>query len=165
MKRLTPATIILAPLAVIGSAAAIHAYATDTDAKPPAAPVERVVVADPAAPAAAPTPAMPAAAPARAKSARRAVTRTRRRVVTRYAMPTNATLAAQDCREESFDDRVEFELTYGRGSSAIRRCARFELARARAECRADAIEDPFDHRSEYGSGRSSLTLCVRDSLT
>jgi hypothetical protein len=156
MKRLTPATIVLAPLAVIGSAAAIHAYATDTDAKPPAAPVERVVISEPAA---------PAAAPAAAKPALRASTRTPRRVVTRYTIPTNATLAAQDCREESFDDRVEFELTYGSGNTAIRRCARFELARARAKCRADAIEDAFDHRSEYGTGRSSLTLCVRDSLT
>jgi hypothetical protein len=155
MKRPTPATLVLALLAVIGSAAAIHAYATDTDAKPPSAPVERVVVSEPATPAATPVAAKPA----------RAATRTRRRAVARYTIPTNKTLAAQDCREESFDDRVEFELTYGRGGAAIRRCARFELARARAECRADAIEDPFDHRSEYGTGRSSLTLCVRDSLT
>jgi hypothetical protein len=179
MKRWTPATIVLAPLAVIGSAAAIHAHATDTDSKPPASPGERVVVAEPAAPAtpaAAPVtsaaspatsaaPATPAAARAVVEKPRPARTRAPRRSVTGFAMPTNATLAAHDCREESFDDRVEFELTYGRGTSAIRRCARFELARARAECRADAIEDPFDHRSEYGAGRLALTLCVRDSLT
>jgi len=162
MKRLTPATILLALLATIGSAAAIHAYATDTDAKPAPAPVERVVVSEPL------QTETKAAAPVADKPVRRASTPTQRRAVTRYtryAFPSNAALAAQDCREESFDDPVEFDLKYGRGSAAIRRCGRFELARARAECRADAIEDPFDHRSEYGTGRSSLTLCVRDQLT
>jgi hypothetical protein len=91
--------------------------------------------------------------------------RSRRRPVRRHALPTNATLAALECREDSFDDAAEFGFRYGQGASAIRRCTRVELAKARAECRADALEDPLDHRGEYGTGRSALTRCVRDSLT
>jgi hypothetical protein len=154
MKRWTPATMVLAPLAVVSTAAAIHAYASDTDAKPAPRPVERVVVTEPATPA--PTPQA---------RVRRAPTRTARRAVKRYAVPTNAALAAQDCREESFEDGPEFELRFGRGAAAIRRCTRVELGKARAECRADALDDPLEHRSEYGTGPAALTRCVRDSLT
>jgi hypothetical protein len=139
MKRRTPATMVLAPLAVISSAAAIHAYATDSDAAPAAPPVRQVVLAPPAT----------EVAPAPARHGRRA----HRRPVARHATPTNATLAAVECREESFDDAAEFQLRFGHAASAIRRCTRVELAAARAECRADALEDPLEHRGEYGTAR------------
>ena len=80
-------------------------------------------------------------------------------------LSSNRALAAQDCREESFDDAAEFRFTYGSGQAAIRRCARFELSKARAECRADQLEDPYDYRAEHGTGSQGLARCVRDSLT
>jgi hypothetical protein len=169
VKRPSSATILFAVLAVIGAAVAVQARSGDTDAGPAAVPAARIAPAAAPAPTATQGPAAqpPAAHPASQAATRpvRHVRRAPRRPALRFSLPSNRALAAQDCREESFDDAAEFRFAYGTGQAAIRRCARVELSKARADCRADEVEDPFDYRAEHGAGAAGLTRCVRDSLT
>ena len=161
MKRPSPATILLTVLAVIAAVIAVQAKSSDTEAQPPRAAVAPVVAAPPAVHTTAAQPAVSRPA----ERIRGTRTRVHRRTAGAFSLPSNRALAAQDCREESFDDAAEFRFTYGRGEVAIRRCARFELSKARAECRADRLEDPYDYRAEHGAGAQGLARCVRDSLT
>jgi hypothetical protein len=168
MKRPSPATLMFAVLALICAAFALQAKSSDSDATPAAAaaPVERVVAAEPAvAPAAAPAQQATTQPTSTAQRTAKARTRKHRRPAARFALPSNRALAVRECRDESFDDDAEFRFTFGQGQAAIQRCARAELAKQRADCRAEAVEDPFDYRAEYGSGRQGLTRCVRDALT
>jgi hypothetical protein len=160
-------TILFAVLAVIAAVIAIQAKSDDSKAQPAAVPAPAPAATTPAATAPPAATAQPAhrAASRPVERGRRARTRTHRRPAFRFTLPSNRALAAQDCREESFDDAAEFRFTYGSGAAAIRRCARFELSKARAECRADQLEDPYDYRAEHGTGSQGLARCVRDSLT
>jgi hypothetical protein len=161
VKRPSPATILFAVLAVIAAVIAVQARGSDTEGQPAPAAATPVVAAPPATHTAA---AQPVASPP-AQRVRRTRTRVHRRSAGAFSLPSNRALAAQDCREESFDDAAEFRFEFGQGQAAIRRCARAELQKAHFDCRAEQVEDPFDYRAEYGSGRQGLTRCVRDSLT
>ena len=92
----------------------------------------------------------------RARSARRAARAPRRMNARDYA--------AQDCREERFEDPFEFRFENGGGREALKRCIGRELNKATANCREERFEDSFEFSIDYGTGRRAMSRCVLDEV-
>ena len=141
------------------AAVAVTQMGADEPAQPGTAAVTTTVTAREAPTTTAPAPTTTAAAPTTTVAPRR----TRRRSAGAVTRDPRG-LARLECRDDRFDDPVEFRLRYGSGSRALRRCVDSEIAQARADCREDAREDPFDFQGDYGTGSRGMSRCLIDEL-